>query len=107
MNATSPARKSSTGRNPYAVELAPRADGSFGALSSDGDTIYSVRLVAGAWTCQCKGYASRSTCCHTLAAQLPRCWHCGSASDVHLYRNHYEPETPILLCESCAGEASS
>ncbi len=104
MNATSP-RRQSTARSPYAVELGYRSPTEYGALSSDGVTIYSVRHVAGAWVCMCKGYSSRQTCCHTLAAALPRCFHCDRTEDVHLYRNPYEA-APIVLCGACAGETA-
>jgi len=106
MTTATPTRKS-TARDPQTVELSPRADGSFGALSSDGETIYTVAPSRfGGFTCQCAGYSSRQTCCHTLAAALPRCWQCNTAEAVHLYRNPYEPETPITLCERCAGEVA-
>jgi len=99
--------KSSKARSPSTVELGYRSPTEYGALSSDGATVYTVRHVAGAWVCQCKGFAARQTCCHALAAALPRCYWCEATGDVHLYRNPYEPETPLTLCTRCAGERSS
>ncbi len=97
--------KSSKARDPSTVELGYRSPTEYGALSSDGATVYAVRFIAGAWTCTCTGYAARQTCCHTLAAALPRCSFCDRTADVHLYRNPYEA-APIVLCGACVGEAA-
>lgn len=63
-----PSRKSTAGYQKK-VELSARADGTYGALSSDGVTIYTLRQVRGVWACTCKGYAARQTCCHSLAVR--------------------------------------
>ncbi|HLZ70002.1 MAG TPA: hypothetical protein VKV26_08865 [Dehalococcoidia bacterium] len=102
MNATSP-RTHSTARDPHTVELGYRSPSEYGALSSDGETVYSVSLVRGGWTCTCKGYAARRTCCHSLAAALPRCYHCGGTSGVRTYTNGWDGGAAITLCAGCAG----
>jgi hypothetical protein len=77
----SPRVQSSKARDPRTVELSRRADGSYGALSSDMHTVYTVRPAGDGFTCQCKGYAARQSCCHSIAAErygyTPVCHSCG------------------------------
>jgi len=49
--------RSRGGRDPETVELSARPDGTFGALSSNGATIYSVRPVGFGFSCACRGFA--------------------------------------------------
>jgi SWIM zinc finger len=49
------------GRDPRSVELNPRGHGSFGALSSDGVNIYTVR--ASPASCTCLGWQHYGHCC--------------------------------------------
>lgn len=62
--------RSRGGQDPRSCELSPRPDGlSFGALSSRGDTIYTVRV----WprlSCTCPGFQARSSCYHSSAAMM-------------------------------------
>jgi hypothetical protein len=93
------------GRDPETVELSARPDGTFGALSSDGATIYSVRPVGPerGYSCTCRGYTARETCCHTLAAAAARtcawCDHVGA--EVRTYRNGWDNGAELSLCAAC------
>lgn len=93
----------SKARDPRTVELSPRTDGTFGALSSDGSTIYTVRSVGTGWQCHCPGYASRETCCHTLAAAAARtCAHCGElTASCETFRNGWDGGRELVLCSAC------
>lgn len=93
----------SAARDPRSVVLSARADGSFGALSSDGATIYDVRQVAGEWRCTCRGFAARSTCCHSsAAAQAATCYWCGHVgADVEVYLNGWDNDAELPLCAAC------
>lgn len=93
----------SKARDPKSVELSPRADGSFGALSSDGVTVYSVRLVRGEYRCQCPGFAARERCCHAIAAaHACTCDWCDVVSaGVRTWRNGSDNDNEISLCPSC------
>ena len=93
----------SKARDPRSVELGYRSPTEYGALSSDGETVYSVRFIAGAWVCMCKGYAARMTCCRVAAVLLPHCFHCGDTEGVAVYTNGWDGGAEILLCASCAG----
>jgi hypothetical protein len=97
-------RTRSQARDPRSVALSPRADGSFGALSSDGVTLYSVRPVADTWQCQCPGYAARQTCCHSLAAaQAAACYWCGHVgADVETFSNGWDGGSDLALCTACS-----
>lgn len=104
-----PSLPRSKARDPRSVELSRRRDGSYGALSSDGATIYTVRPVGDAWQCQCAGYAARGQCCHVLAVQLAtRCcdW-CGKVGDVGEYINGFDSDvlaaepSRLRLCNAC------
>lgn len=68
------------GRDPRSVELNPRGHGSFGALSSDGVNIYTVRASPASSTCL--GWQHYGHCCHVTAAQQARtclwCDHVGA-----------------------------
>jgi hypothetical protein len=100
---TATPRKSSKARDPRTVELSARVDGSFGALSSDGVSVYSVRQVRGLWCCQCPGFAARETCCHTLAVSRALvCDWCDSVSAaVTVYLNGSDCGAEIALCSAC------
>ena len=71
MTTATPTKKS-TARDARTVKLVPTSTGSYMALSSDGHTYYAVALDRGEWRCECRGYISRATCCHTSAARLAR-----------------------------------
>src|SRR5690349_17342422 len=101
MTTTTPTRQSSKARSPYAVQLERVAGGAYAALSSDGHTWYRVAPVEGVWQCTCAGFGYRGTCCHSLAAALPRCEWCLSTEQIARYVNPYELETPLLLCAPC------
>jgi len=91
----------STARDPRSVELGYRSPTEYGALSSDGATIYTVRLIHGVWTCQCAGYRARQTCCHALAAGLDRCFWCGATERVTTYINRNDNGAELALCAAC------
>ena len=95
--------KSSKARDPRTVQLSWLSPTSRGALSSDGHTVYHLQQLAVGWSCTCRGYAARQTCCHSLAASLPRCYHCDSTADVATYRNGWDNGAAISLCARCAG----
>ena len=63
----------------------------------------AVRPVAGAWQCQCPGYAARQACCHSVAAQsAAACYWCNHVgADVETYRNGWAGGEPIALCAAC------
>jgi hypothetical protein len=103
VNGTSPRPKISKARSPYAVQLTRIAGGAYEALSSDGVSTYRLVQVDGFWQCECRGFLARQTCCHSLAAALPRCYWCLSTEQIALYRNPYQPNEPLELCASCAG----
>jgi len=107
MTTATPRSQSSKARDPKSVELGYRSPSEYGALSSDGVTIYTVRLVRGGWTCTCKGYAARQTCCHSLAAALPRCYHCTSTEQVSTYVNGWDGGAAMTLCAGCASPAGA
>jgi hypothetical protein len=88
----------SKARDPRTVELGYRSPTEFGALSSDGITVYSVRFIAGAWVCMCKGYAARMTCCHSIAAGLPRCQHCDATDQPLIAIGVHADGSPLLRC---------
>jgi hypothetical protein len=96
------APQSSKARDPKLVELSQRPDGSYGALSSDGATIYTVRVFP-VLSCQCKGFAARESCCHVLAAQRygrPCDW-CNRLGDVVVYANGWDNGAELALCNPC------
>jgi hypothetical protein len=96
-------RQSSKARDPRTFELSARADGSFGALSSDGVSVYSVRQVRGLWSCTCRGFAARERCCHAAAAAHARtCDWCDTTSaSVRTWRNGSDAGAEISLCTAC------
>ncbi|HLZ72970.1 MAG TPA: hypothetical protein VKV26_23965 [Dehalococcoidia bacterium] len=99
MTTASPAPTSkSTARDPRTVELGYRSPTEYGAPSSDGETVYSVRLVRGTWTCTCKGYVARQTCCHSIAAGLNRCQHCGAADQPLIVIGVHVDSSPLYRC---------
>jgi len=89
------------GRDPRSVELNARSDGSFGALSSNGVDIYTVRLSPP--SCTCKGFAYYQRCCHVAAAQAARtCLWCGRiGADVAAYANGWDNGAELALCPDC------
>lgn len=92
----------SKARDPYTVQLDRLAGGAFAALSSNGQDWYRVERVGDTWQCSCKGFAARQTCCHSLAAALPRCEWCLSTTDVQTYENGFEGlGAEISLCDAC------
>jgi len=108
MNQTSPARSLPESARP-ATRRASNSAGAARPSTAPSQATARRSTACGtsphAWVCLCKGCSSRQTCCHTLAAALPRCSFCDAATDVHRYRNPYEAE-PITLCGACAGEAA-
>jgi hypothetical protein len=89
------------GRDPRSVELNARSDGSFGALSSNGVDIYTVRLSPP--SCTCLGWQHYGHCCHVTAAQQARtclwCDHVGA--DVAAYANGWDNGAELVLCAAC------
>ena len=103
MNTATLSHKStrSTARDPHTVQLSWLSPTSRGALSSDGVTIYYLQQLAVGWSCNCRGYAARQTCCHSLAASLPRCYWCDSADAVTTYVNRNDNNSELTLCARC------
>jgi hypothetical protein len=94
-------RRQSTARDPKSVTLDWRSPTHFAAASSDGVTVYHVRLLRGTWTCTCRGYAARADCCHARAAALPRCFWCDAVENVTVYINHNDNDAELALCSVC------
>lgn len=95
-------RTHSKARDPKSVVLDMRPDGSYGALSSDGSTIYTVKVFP-YLSCTCKGFAARGECCHVKAAQRygrPCDW-CNRLGDVTVYANGFDAGREIALCNDC------
>lgn len=101
MTTTSPRPQSSKARDPQAVELGYRGDGEFGALSSDGQTVYTVRWLAwGDLTCSCAGYHHRGACCHVaaVAARFGTCQHCGATDEPLTQVGEHADGSALLRC---------
>jgi hypothetical protein len=98
---TSQFTRSRGGRDPRSVELNARSDGSFGALSSNGVAIYTVRLSPP--SCTCKGFGYYQRCCHVTAAQQARtCLWCGHVgADIAVYANGWDKGAELALCPAC------
>lgn len=95
------------GKDPASAILSPRADGTIAALSSDGYSIYTVRLAP--LSCTCKGFSSRGYCYHSAAALarfVPPCAWCDSREDVSVYWNEWD-QSELALCAVCFPEPSA
>jgi SWIM zinc finger len=89
------------GRDPVSVELNSRADGSFGAVSCNGQTISTVRLSPA--SCTCLDWQHYERCCHVTAAQQARvcCW-CGvTSAAVAVFVNGWDNGAELALCPAC------
>ncbi len=95
---TATPRSKSKARDPRSVELGYRSPTEYGALSSDGETVYSVRLVRGEWVCQCRGFSHYGRCCHAIAATLDRCNHCGAADQPLIIIGQHADGSPLYRC---------
>jgi hypothetical protein len=88
----------SKARDPRSVELGYRSPTEYGALSSNGVDVYTVRLVHGTWTCTCRGFSSRQHCCHAIAASGDYCNHCGATSEPLIVIGQHADGSPLYRC---------
>jgi hypothetical protein len=93
----------------YMGSVSPRADGSYGVLSSSGETVYTVRLSAEGNTCTCPA-GERGVPCYHVAAVCLRdagrvCFWCGHVgADVETFINGWDVGRELVLCPTCAVE---
>jgi hypothetical protein len=95
-------------RDLSAVDVNPRADGSYGVLSSSGETIYTVRLSAEGNTCTCPAGQRDVPCYHVAAvclrdAQARTCAWCPTTSAAcEVFVNGWDNGAELVLCPTCA-----
>jgi len=92
----------SKARDPRSVEISYCDATEYGAFSSDGETIYSVRQVRGGWVCHCLGFSRYRPCCHVAAVPLPRCQHCDATGQPLIAIGQHAEGSPLR----CADEAA-